>query len=67
MKQQSRILILASLLVAIMAPASLAGFSVPYDAYRMDHLDRAREEARYHGKPIAIVYSDEYTDCGLAT
>ena len=50
-----------------LAGAALAtdGFRLPGTVFRMDELDQAQLRAREKGKPIAFLYSDEQTTCGL--
>ena len=45
----------------------LASFSIPSYVYKVSQLNSARSVAKKTNKPIAFVYSNKKTDCGLAT
>ena len=55
------------LLLLGLAHAAFAadGFKVPGTVFRMDELVQAQARAREKEKPIAFLYSDEHTGCGL--
>lgn len=57
----------ALLLLLGLAGAAVAadGFRVPGTVFRMDELAQAQARAREKDKPIAFLYSDERTGCGL--
>ncbi len=55
-------------MVFLLSPAlSYGEFSLPDYVYTMDDLDAAKVDADTYQQPISFVYSNEYTDCGLAT
>ena len=53
--------------VGTLAAPGVASFTIPGIVYRIDQLSEAKEVARDKGIPIVFIYSDESTDCGLAT
>ena len=57
------IIVLAA--VGAFAAPGLASFTLPSLVYRMDQLGEAMEAAKEKEVPIAFVYTDESTDCGL--
>jgi hypothetical protein len=59
-------LILCTGLLFILS-ATYAEFTLPYYVYRIDELEQAQEEARVSDSVIAFVYTNENTNCGLAT
>lgn len=61
---KSAVFALAVLCLAGAAPAA-DGFRVPGTVFRGDELAQAQARAREKGKPIAFLYSDEHTSCGL--
>ncbi len=52
--------------LAVLATAGApGGFKVPMSVYRVDELDKAKTAAQERGKPIALLYSDEHSGCGI--
>jgi len=56
-------------LLVLMFSASLASaaFDIPSYVYRIDQLQQAKDEAKADDKQIVFLYSDEHTDCPLAS
>lgn len=44
-----------------------AAFNLPRYVYKVNQLNTAQKHAKSSNKPIAFIYSDKNTDCGLAT
>ncbi len=66
MKNWHRFLI-AMVFAGTIAATGVASFSLPGEVYRMDSLNQAADVAREKGLPIAFIYTNEGTTCGLAT
>lgn len=60
--KNTTVFILAAVLATTLAQA---GFKVPMSVFRMDELARAQAAAQTKEMPIAFLYSDEHTGCGL--
>jgi len=56
-------------LLAYVCPVSsvFAAFNLPSDVFRIDQLGEAQNKATSNNAPIVLLYSNEHTDCGLAT
>lgn len=53
--------------LALLSSAALAEFKVPSNVHSAEELEQAKTEAKQKGKPIAFLYSDDSTTCGLCT
>lgn len=55
-------------IILLLPPSvSFGEFSLPDHVYTIDELSDAIEEANKYEQPISFAYSDQNTDCGLAT
>jgi len=65
----AKILKFSIVLLIIFSTSSFvfAKFSIPSYVYTVDQLDSARSIAENSETPIAFVYTNKNTDCGLAT
>jgi hypothetical protein len=66
MKRYS-IFLIALLVLEFSASMALAAFDVPDYVYQIDQLQQARQEAKADGKQIVFLYSNQNTDCPLAS
>jgi hypothetical protein len=66
MKRYS-IALMVLLVLTFSALLASAGFDIPSHVYRIDQLQQAKEEAKVDNKQMVFLYSNENTDCPLAS
>jgi len=66
MKRYSSVLMVLLVLMFSVSLA-LAAFDIPGHVYRIDQLQQAKDEAKADDKQIVFLYSNEGTDCSLAS
>jgi hypothetical protein len=66
MKRYS-IVLMGLLVLTFSASLASAAFDIPSHIYRIDQLQQAKEKAKAEDKQIVFLYSNENTDCPLAS
>ena len=62
----SRVLAALTFVFVLSVTPSFAEFSIPHYVYGIDGIDQAKRMAIMYGHPIAFVYTNKDTSCGLA-
>ena len=53
--------------IALLQGIAHAGFELPRGVYTYPEIENAKQEAQKKQKPIAVIWSDTGTDCGLCS